>query len=256
MCLIIRKPRGRRIPADFLREAWRHNHHGWGAVTHGPQAGAVPLHAQPAPVQWHKGMCLESLLRHNQALPLEAEAHVHLRRATAGEVHTNMAHPHVVRDDAQARVLLMHNGTIAALAPGGVRDVAASGVARAPSAAASACCGSANTAADTHPALRLLPAGAGHWSDSAVLARWLGQQLAGLSAPEAARRLRCPSFARELAPLIEGSMVVLLDALGSVTLGREWHAVRPDQWHRGMWGIEVSNTRTWQPMRAEALAAA
>lgn len=196
MCLIIRKPRGRRVPADFLRQAWQHNRDGWGTVL--TQPGERPVA--------HKGMCLGSLIEHNEALPVGAEVHLHLRKATLGAVTAAMAHPHVVRDDALARVLLMHNGTIARLAP-------------------------ADAALER--------------SDSAELARLLGELLAGLEAPQAAALLRSSGFARLVAPLIEGSMVVLLDAQGAVCLGREWHVVQPDQWHRGMWGIEVSNTRTW-----------
>lgn len=93
-------------------------------------------------------------------------------------------------------------------------------------------------------------------SDTAVLARLLGDLLTGLSAAQAARLLRSAGFARLLAPLIEGSMVVLLDAAGALRLGRDWHVVQAGEWHAGMAGIEVSNTRTWLASeQPEALAA-
>lgn len=90
-------------------------------------------------------------------------------------------------------------------------------------------------------------------SDTAVLATLLRDMLAGLSARQAALLLRSEGFARLTAPLIQGSMVVLLDSAGAVRLGRDWHAVKHDEWDAGMAGIEVSNTRTW--LRKESAAA-
>jgi len=92
-------------------------------------------------------------------------------------------------------------------------------------------------------------------SDTAVLAGLLRDLLTGLSAHQAATLIRSEGFARLTAPLIQGSMVVLLDATGAVRLGRDWHAVRPGEWDAGMAGIEVSNTRTWLAAEATALAA-
>ena len=196
MCLIIKKPAGRRICPAFIENAWHHNHDGW---------GSFHLHGDE-PV-WSKGLALQELLSHNAALPEAAEVYLHLRRATHGVVNQDLAHPFLVRSG----LLLMHNGSIEHLAP---RD----------------------------PGL----------SDTAMLAQSLRDMLTGLSAAQAAALLRSQGFASLTAPLIHGSMVVLLDPLGAVRLGREWHVVQDGQWHGAMAGIEVSNTRTW--LREPALA--
>ena len=104
MCLIIKKPSGRRIAEDFLAHAWQHNDHGW---------GCFHLDAAQGRVVWARGMQFEDLVAHNARLPLEAEVYLHLRRATYGDIHDDMAHPHLVRPG----ILLMHNGSIAHLAP-------------------------------------------------------------------------------------------------------------------------------------------
>jgi hypothetical protein len=192
MCLIIQKPAGRRISAEFLNHAWQRNDHGWG-VFHGAPGG-------PA---WRKGMSLDDLLACNDALPVETEAYLHLRQATYGPVRSEMAHPHVVREG----LLLMHNGSIHHLAP---RD----------------------------PAV----------SDSAELATALRDLLCGLDAGQAAALLRSEGFRRLTAPLIQGSMVVLIDAEGAVRLGRDWHRVRQGEWHRDMQGVNVSNVHAWTPL--------
>ncbi len=193
MCLIIKKPPGRRITADFLANAWQHNSHGWGCFHHG---------ATPGQVVWARGLCFEELLVHNASLPVDTEVYVHLRRATHGAVNHDMAHPYVVRPG----LLLMHNGSIDRLAP---QDKAI--------------------------------------SDTAELARLLHDMLAGLSDAQAACLIRSQGFGALTAPLIEGSMVVLMDAQGAVRLGREWHTVQQAQWHEAMVGIEVSNVHTWAP---------
>jgi hypothetical protein len=194
MCLIIKKPAGRRICNAFLTNAWQHNCDGWGSFF--LEAG------QPV---WAKGMRLVDLLRHNDALPESGEVFLHLRKATYGHVTQDMAHPYLVNDWGDGRrMLLMHNGSIDHLAP-------------------------------EDPSL----------SDTAMLARLLRDMLSGLSADQAAALVRSEGFARLTAPLLQGSMVVLFDHRGARRLGREWLEVQNDQWHAGMAGIEVSNTRTW-----------
>lgn len=195
MCLIIKKPAGRRIAEDFLAHAWQHNHHGWGSFRVDGEQGPAP-----GRVNWSRGLHLDELLAHNAALPQQAEAYLHLRRATYGEINPDMAHPHVVRPN----LLLMHNGSIAHLAPQDTR-----------------------------------------LSDTSELARMLCDMLQGLADEQVAGVIRSQGFRTLTAPLIEGSMVVLMDAPGAVRLGRDWHAVRPTEWHEGMWGIEVSNVHTW-----------
>jgi hypothetical protein len=201
MCLIIKKPPGRRIAADFLENAWRHNDHGWGCFQVG-QNGIV----------WERGLRLEELIAHNAGFQLDTEVYVHLRRATYGEVNDDMAHPHVVREG----LLLMHNGSIAHLAP---QDASR--------------------------------------SDTSELARLLSDMLDGLSDAQVAGVIRSQGFRALTAPLIEGSMVVLMDSQGPVRLGRAWHTVQTADWDEAMAGIEVSNSHTWgrQPTRNIAVAA-
>lgn len=189
MCLIIKKPLGRRIAADFLENAWQRNSHGWGC-----------FHMDQGEVIWARGLNLGELIAHNAHLPLGTEVYVHLRRATYGEVNHDMAHPYVVRPG----LLLMHNGSIAHLAP-------------------------------QDPAL----------SDTSELARLLRDMLRGLTDEQAAGLIRSHGFRALTAPLIEGSMVVLMDGNGPVRLGRDWHTVQAADWDEGMAGIEVSNSHTW-----------
>lgn len=191
MCLIIHKPAGRRITAEFLRNAWQDNPHGW---------GLFHLHAG-RPID-ARGMGLGALIEHNARLPLQAEVYLHLRKATYGGVCETLVHPHPVR----AGVLLMHNGSIEHLAP--------------------------------QQATR---------SDTVELAALLGDLLDGLSDEQAARTLRSQGLARLIAPLIEGSSLVLLDAWGAVRLGRAWHRIDATRWDPSMVGIEVSNLKHWQP---------
>ncbi|MES2091217.1 MAG: hypothetical protein V4532_14740 [Pseudomonadota bacterium] len=189
MCLIIKKPLGRRIAADFLENAWQRNSHGWGC-----------FHMAQGQVLWARGLRLDELIDHNTRLPLDAEVYLHLRRATYGEVNHDMAHPYVVRDG----LLLMHNGSIACLAP---QDPTR--------------------------------------SDTSELARLLRDMLHGLSDAQASGVIRSQGFRALTAPLIEGSMVVLMDAKGPVRLGREWHTVQAADWSEAMAGMEVSNSHTW-----------
>lgn len=189
MCLIIKKPPGRRISADFLENAWQHNSHGWGC-----------FHMADDEVVWARGLRLDELIDHNARLPLNTEVYLHLRRATYGDVNGDMAHPYVVRPG----LLLMHNGSIAHLAP-----------------------------QDTSR------------SDTSEMARLLRDMLHGLSDDQASRMIRSQGFRALTAPLIEGSMVVLMDANGPVRLGRDWHTVLPADWSEAMSGIEVSNSHTW-----------
>lgn len=189
MCLIIKKPHGRRIAADFLVNAWQRNSHGWGC-----------FHTLRGEVIWARGLHLDELIAHNDRLPLDAEVFVHLRRATYGEVNHDMAHPYVVRPG----LLLMHNGSIAHLAP---QDASR--------------------------------------SDTSELARLLHDMLSGLSDEQAASLIRSHGFRVLTAPLIEGSMVVLMDAQGAVRLGRDWHTVGAADWSDAMAGMEVSNSHTW-----------
>jgi hypothetical protein len=189
MCLIIKKPQGRRIAADFLENAWQHNAHGWGC-----------FHLAQGEVVFDRGLCLEGLLAHNARLPLNTEIYLHLRRATYGEVNHDMTHPYVVRQG----LLLMHNGSIDRLAPA---DPARS---------------------DTHE-----------------LARLLRDMLQGLSDAQVAALIRSQGFRTLTAPLIEGSMLVLMDAQGPVRLGRDWHTVQATDWSDAMAGVEVSNAHTW-----------
>ena len=189
MCLIIKKPFGRRISADFLENAWQHNAHGWGCF-HMAQGG----------VAWARGLRLDELIAHNARLPLDAEVYLHLRRATYGEVNHDMAHPYVVRQG----LMLMHNGSMASLAP---QDKAR--------------------------------------SDTSELARLLRDMLNGLSDAQASVLIRSQGFRALTAPLMEGSMVVLMDAEGAVRLGRDWHTVQAVDWSEAMAGVEVSNSHTW-----------
>ncbi|RZL09631.1 MAG: hypothetical protein EOP40_09185 [Rubrivivax sp.] len=203
MCLIIKKPPGRQIAADFLENAWRHNHHGWGCFYRD---------AAQNQVVWERGLDFQELVERNARLPLDTEVYVHLRRATYGEVNHDMAHPYVVRPG----LLLMHNGSIAHLAP---QDTTL--------------------------------------SDTAELARLLRDMLSGLSDEQAARLIRSQGLRALIAPLIEGSMLVLMDAVGPVRLGREWHCVQQAEWQEAMVGIEVSNSHTWgQRATAECKLAA
>ncbi|HEX5356421.1 MAG TPA: hypothetical protein VFW93_09390 [Aquabacterium sp.] len=189
MCLIIKKPLGRHITADFLENAWQRNSHGWGT-----------FHLANGKVVWSRGLCLRELIAHNARLPLDAEVYLHLRRATYGEVNQDMAHPYVVRPG----MLLMHNGSIAHLAP---QDPSR--------------------------------------SDTSELARLLHDMLADLTDAQAASIIRSQGFRALTAPLIEGSMVVLMDAQGPVRLGRDWHTIQAVDWSEAMAGVDVSNTHTW-----------
>ena len=84
-------------------------------------------------------------------------------------------------------------------------------------------------------------------SDTHELAHQLNNMLDGLSDEQAAVLIRSKGFARLTAPLIHGSMVVLMDNQGPVRLGRGWHVVQPHEWDGVMPGIEVSNTHAWVP---------
>ena len=198
MCLIVHKPAHRALCADFLREAWRRNPDGWGCFY---LRDGVPVH--------DKGMDLDGLLALYAALPLEQEVYIHLRQATFGPVTHDMAHPFVVREG----LLLMHNGSIGALAPSD-----------------------------------------GRRSDTAELARLLGDLLQDMDAVQSARFIRSEALARLLSPLIGQSRLVLLDAEGAVRLGKAWHTVAQPEWSAQMHGIEVSNIHAWQPRCRRTLA--
>lgn len=101
MCLIVRKPAQRSVPADFLERAWQRNHDGWGSVRW--QAGRAVT---------TRGMSLDELQAHVAALPVREEVLIHLRRATHGPVNLEMAHPIEVCPG----IVLMHNGRIDSLA--------------------------------------------------------------------------------------------------------------------------------------------
>lgn len=191
MCLIIKKPVGRQIAADFLENVWQRNSHGWGV-----------FHRHGGRLTWAKGMAFDELLAFNRQLPLDAEAYLHLRKATYGRICHDLAHPYLVREG----LLLMHNGSIHHLAP-------------------------------SDPAQ----------SDTAELARLLRDMLAGLDDTQAQALLRSEGFGRLMAPLVQGSMVVLFDAQGAVRLGRDWHTVQTHEWDGEMPGIQVSNTHAWAP---------
>ena len=194
MCLIIKKPKGRHIADDFLVNAWQRNGDGWGYFyTHQGQMQSL------------RGLELEDLLVHNAKLPLEVEVYLHVRSATFGQVNHEMCHPFVVREG----LLLMHNGSMAALAPDN-----------------------------------------GVHSDTFELARLLRDMLGGLSDAQASAVIRSEGFRGLTAALIEGSMVVLLDAQGGVRLGRDWYTVQTKDWSKAMAGIEVSNTHTWSKRSA------
>jgi glutamine phosphoribosylpyrophosphate amidotransferase len=194
MCLIIKKPAGRRITADFLEHAWERNSHGWGT-----------FHVEGGKVLWSRGLKLSELIVHNAQLPLDTEVFLHVRKATVGEVNEEMAHPYWVRDG----LMLMHNGTIRHLAPSDRSR-----------------------------------------SDSFELARLLRDMLQGLDDAQAAALIRSSGFLALTAPLVQGSMVVLLDRHGAVRLGRDWHTVQAHEWDGAMPGIEVSNTHAWVPKSA------
>jgi hypothetical protein len=92
-------------------------------------------------------------------------------------------------------------------------------------------------------------------SDTHELARMLHNLLDGLSDEQAAALIRSRGFVRLTAPLIHGSMVILLDGQGAVHLGRDWHVVQAHEWDGVMPGIEVSNTHAWRPKGAWRLPA-
>jgi predicted glutamine amidotransferase len=102
MCLIIKKPAGRTICTEFLKNAWQRNCHGWGG-----------FFVQDGQVVRARGLHFEELLDYNRQLPANVEACIHLRKATYGEVNHEMAHPYLVRPG----LMLMHNGSIHHLAP-------------------------------------------------------------------------------------------------------------------------------------------
>lgn len=104
MCLIICKPPGRSIPAEFLANAWARNGDGWGA-----------FFAHEGRLQCCRGLSYPGLMAANTALPRHAQVYLHLRKATCGHVNESMTHPLVVRPG----LLLMHNGTFPGLVPGG-----------------------------------------------------------------------------------------------------------------------------------------
>lgn len=189
MCLIIKKSRGRRIASDFLENAWQHNADGWGC-----------FHAAQGRVISERGLCLRTLISHNEALPVGDEVYLHLRRATRGDVNRDMTHPHTVRPG----LLLMHNGSIDRLVP-------------------------------QNPAR----------SDTFELARLLNDMLGGWSDVQASAVIRSVGFCALTAPLIDGSMVVLMDACGAVRLGRDWHTLSSADWSEAMDGVQVSNVHTW-----------
>jgi hypothetical protein len=189
MCLIIKKPLGRRITADFLENAWQRNADGWGC-----------FYLAQGEVVSTRGLRLDELISHNARLPLDEEVYLHLRRATYGEISHDMAHPHVVRPG----LLLMHNGSIVHLA-------------------------------SQNPAR----------SDTFELARMLRDMLNDLSGAQASALIRSQGFRALTAPLIEGSMVILMDAQGPVRLGRDWYTVGSADWCEAMAGVEVSNSHTW-----------
>ena len=89
-------------------------------------------------------------------------------------------------------------------------------------------------------------------SDSAELARLLGDMLAGLEADQASTVLRSEGFARLFQPLVGGSRLVLLDRAGAIRLGQGWHTVARQEWNAAMHGIEVSNTHAWRSRCAAA----
>jgi hypothetical protein len=191
MCLIIKKPAGKQICPEFIENTWQRNRDGWGT-----------FHVAQGRLVWAKGMDLASLQAHNRSLPLDTEVYIHLRKATYGAVHHDMAHPYQVRDG----LLLMHNGSIAHLAPADLDR-----------------------------------------SDTAELARLLGDMVRGLDDAQAAALIRTEGFERLMAPLVQGSMVVLMDVQGAVRLGRDWHCVQNHEWTGAMPGVEVSNTHAWVP---------
>jgi hypothetical protein len=83
-------------------------------------------------------------------------------------------------------------------------------------------------------------------SDTAELARHLSDLLHGLSGSQVASLIRSSGFQTLMAPLLEGSAVVLMDQQGAVHLGKPWHAIRPSHWDASMTGILVSNLHTWR----------
>jgi hypothetical protein len=191
MCLIIRKPPGRSLCAEFLENAWSRNSDGWGS-----------FHLDRGQPVRTIGMDFATLAEHNLRLPRHQEIFLHLRKATYGRVCPEMAHPYEVRDG----LMLMHNGSIHHLAP---QDPCR--------------------------------------SDTAELAHSLRDMLSGLTQAQAAALLRSEGFSRLMAPLIKGSMVILMDEQGAVRLGRDWHVVQAHEWGGAMPGIEVSNTHAWAP---------
>lgn len=97
MCLIIRKPVGRTIPAEFLAEAWIKNHDGYGWC-----------YAENGVVRWGRGLDYQSALLDVAQIPADREAFIHVRRATAGSITTELAHPFEVLPN----LVLLHNGKL------------------------------------------------------------------------------------------------------------------------------------------------
>ncbi|PXW94420.1 hypothetical protein C7444_114119 [Sphaerotilus hippei] len=89
-------------------------------------------------------------------------------------------------------------------------------------------------------------------SDTCEFAALLRDMLSGLSDAQAAALIRSQGFSRLLAPMVDGSMVVLLDEQGAVRLGRGWHQLQPGDWHDTMTGLEVSNDRRWSRLHEVA----
>lgn len=152
-----------------------------------------------------QGLQWKGLIQAWQALPSDGEVFFHLRRATVGPVAARLAHPFSVH---QGNLWLMHNGTIEALQ---------------------------EHAAAHKPAI----------SDSLLLASHISCALAGLEPHKAMTLVRRPGFKALIEPLCAGSFVLLVDRLGHVVLGRQWHVIGSQEWSEDQHGIEVSNLTAW-----------
>ena len=107
MCVIIRKPKGKTIPNDLLKQAWERNKDG---------AGFVSILENGA-VEFKKGLMSEDvfLQESKRALNKNSETFIHFRIRSKGEVSEDQTHPFkIILKNKKNNVdaFLFHNGTI------------------------------------------------------------------------------------------------------------------------------------------------
>ena len=99
MCVIVRKPKGIKVPVETLRQCWQSN-----------KDGAGFMYAEDGKLVFCKGlMSFKSFLRAYQKIqPKNKEVLIHFRFATHGAVANAQTHPFIV----QGNIGVMHNGII------------------------------------------------------------------------------------------------------------------------------------------------